>query len=126
MVVSNTDDMVRQMSPRLVAGLWRFETVSEDGFANLLPSAQAVFREDEGVSMILPADEETQLAMCQITLDVNSSLEGTGLTAAVSTALAAAGIACNMVAAHHHDHVFVPANRVDDAMKILNSTSDSR
>ncbi len=126
MVVSNTNDMIRQMSPRLVPGLWRFETVPDDAVFAHLPRAQAIFREAEGVSMILPTDEQTPLAMCQITLDVNSSLEGTGLTAAVSAALAAAGVPCNMVAAHHHDHVFVPADMADDAMTILKITADNQ
>jgi hypothetical protein len=52
-------------------------------------------------------------------IDVFSSLEGVGLTAAVASALSQADIACNMVAAYHHDHVFVPSNRADMAMEIL-------
>jgi hypothetical protein len=42
-----------------------------------------------------------------------------GLAAAVSGALAAAGIACNVVAAVHHDHLFVPQDRAAEAMEIL-------
>jgi uncharacterized protein len=45
-----------------------------------------------------------------ITLNVYSALDGVGLTAAVAGALAAEGIACNMIAACHHDHVLVPAD----------------
>jgi len=56
-----------------------------------------------------------------ITLQVHSSLEAVGLTAAVSSALAQAGISANVIAAYHHDHVFVSANRADDAMRVLNS-----
>jgi hypothetical protein len=50
---------------------------------------------------------------------VHSALDGTGLTAAVSAALAAAGIPCNMVAAFHHDHVFVPAAMAARALAVL-------
>nr|WP_282098724.1 ACT domain-containing protein [Qipengyuania intermedia] len=57
--------------------------------------------------------------MARITLEVYSDLEGVGLTAAVSTALADAGIACNMVAALNHDHVFVPAARSAEAILVL-------
>lgn len=46
-----------------------------------------------------------------ITLDVHSDLEAVGLTAAFSHALANAGIACNVIAAYYHDHIFV--NRQD-------------
>ena len=54
-----------------------------------------------------------------ITLNVFSSLEGVGLTAAVSAALGDNGIACNMVAAFHHDHVFVPSKMGDQALEVL-------
>jgi len=41
------------------------------------------------------------------------------LTAAVSTALTRAGISCNVVAGHYHDHLLVPLDRVDDALIAL-------
>ena len=59
--------------------------------------------------------------MCCITLNVYSSLEGVGLTAAVSNALRENAIPCNMVAAFHHDHVFVPSKMCDQAMEVLTS-----
>jgi hypothetical protein len=46
--------------------------------------------------------------MACLTLRVHSALDGVGLTAAVASALAEIGIPCNMVAAFHHDHAFVP------------------
>ena len=57
--------------------------------------------------------------MALIRLNVYSALDGVGLTAAVAGALAEAGIACNMVAALNHDHVFVPADRATQALSIL-------
>ena len=57
--------------------------------------------------------------MRQISLQVHSSLDGVGLTAAVSGLLAEHGIACNMVAAFHHDHLFVPADRAEEALALL-------
>lgn len=54
-----------------------------------------------------------------ITLKVYSALDGVGLTAAVASALAGQGIPCNMVAAYHHDHVFVPSDKAEETMKIL-------
>ena len=50
---------------------------------------------------------------------MTSSLEAVGLTAAVAGALAAEGISANVVAAFHHDHVFVPAGRAAEAMACL-------
>lgn len=84
-----------------------------------------MFREAEGVSLILErsaaeaAGFPVEAPMALITLNVYSALDGVGLTAAVSGALAGAGIACNMVAALHHDHVFVPVERAKEAVGIL-------
>jgi hypothetical protein len=41
------------------------------------------------------------------------------LTAAVSTKLAAAGISCNVIAAHFHDHLFVPYPTAQEALEQL-------
>ncbi len=54
-----------------------------------------------------------------LTLDVHSSLVAVGLTAAVSTALARAGIPANMIAGFHHDHILVPVDRADEAVRCL-------
>lgn len=120
--------MIAEMNPDAVPGEIVFCTTSDGGVAmKALPRARALFAEGEGMSLILPLEiaEElgfsTDLPMRQITLTVVSSLTGVGLTAAVATALAEAGIPCNMVAAYHHDHVFVPAELLDDAMSVLTS-----
>jgi uncharacterized protein len=92
-----------------------------------LPAIEAVgvFRESEGTTIIAP---ETQVLAAGlpvlfraawITLTVNSALDAVGLTAAFSRALADAGISCNVVAAAHHDHIFVPVEQADDAMACL-------
>ncbi len=108
--------MVAGMSPRLATG--RFAFVAGD--AALLPQALAMFREAEGMSLVVPAAlAPDALAMACITLEVHSALDGVGLTAAVSGALAGAGIPCNMVAALRHDHVFVPEAQAAEAMAVL-------
>jgi hypothetical protein len=91
----------------------------------LLGQALGMLREAEGVSLILPealaaeAGAEAAPRMAMITLIVYSALEGVGLTAAVAAALERAGIACNMVAACHHDHPFVPAAQAEAALAVL-------
>ena len=93
------------MAPVLHAGRFVFRTLAE---GEAVPAgAVGWFREAEGVSVIVPAEAGAALAMAWITLSVHSALDGVGLTAAVSGALADAGIACNMMAAHIHDHLFV-------------------
>jgi uncharacterized protein len=121
--VKATEAMIASMSPALRPGTWVFCTTKDSAFTR--PAALATFAEDEGTSLILPEATArtlgfpTGLPMACITLTVHSALDGIGLTAAVATALATAGIPCNMVAAFHHDHVFVPADRADDALSTL-------
>lgn len=104
-----------------------------DGSA-LGPVATVV--EDEGVTWIIDErhlDAATALGatpadpppMARITLRVHSSLLAVGLTAAVSAALAAEGISCNVVAGYFHDHLFVPAGRGADAMAVLDALGTS-
>ena len=45
--------------------------------------------------------------------------------AVMADALAGAAIPCNVVAAYHHDHVFVPEDRTDDAMACLTALSEA-
>jgi uncharacterized protein len=59
-----------------------------------------------------------------ITLTVHSDLAAAGLTAAVSSALFEQGISCNVVAAAHHDHLFVPENCAEEALAVLKALSD--
>lgn len=117
--------MIAEMSPELLPGTYVFCTLPGPAPAALIADALAVFREEEGLSLILEtgrasaAGFATDAAMRCIRLNVYSALEGVGLTAAVAGALAGAGIACNMVAAYHHDHAFVPAHRAEEAMALL-------
>ncbi len=122
--VSDRTAMVAQMSPRLDDQSYCFVLITPDIAPTALGAAIGTFREDEGVTAIVPepvarelGDEST--AFARITLQVHSALEGVGLTAAVSGALADAGIACNVVAAFHHDHLFVPLERAEEAIAVL-------
>lgn len=122
-VVRDAQEMVSGMTPMLKSGQYVFCAAGDRDWAALDPLA--MFREAEGASLILElgaaqaAGFPVAAPMALITLDVYSALDGVGLTAAVATALAKAGIACNMVAALNHDHVFVPAERADEALVIL-------
>lgn len=122
--VSGREAMIAAMDPQLDPRIWRFVLVAPETAPQLLGAAIATFREEEGVSAIVPspvADEAGQDGpdFRRIVLQVHSNLEGVGLTAAVASAFADAGIACNVVAAHHHDHLFVPVDRAAEALAIL-------
>ncbi|SMD03823.1 ACT domain-containing protein [Primorskyibacter flagellatus] len=125
-VAKTARDMIAGMTPKLKPGAFVFITTGNPALIKSLSSqAISTFKEEEGMSLIVPVEvaEEKGLdvehPMRCITLNVYASLEGVGLTAAVSTALGDAGIPCNMVAAYHHDNVFVPSDKVRTAMEVL-------
>ncbi len=125
--VRGAQAMIAQMAPRLDAsGPWSFVEVTPDRAPELLGATLATFREAEGVSAIVPGHLASEGAphFARITLEVYSDLEACGLTAAVAGALAEAGIACNMVAALHHDHLFVPWAEADAALQTLRRLSE--
>lgn len=123
--VRDTAAMIAGMAPVLDPGAWVFCTTTGPA----PPEALATFAEAEGLSLILPLEAaerlgfDAALPMRRIALTVQSALDGVGLTAAVAGALARAGIPCNMVAAFHHDHAFVPADRAEEALAILERLS---
>lgn len=124
--VRDRAEMIRQMAPRLEADCFVFTTAkNEADLIQRLPLAVAMFRESEGVSLIVPAPSDAPGAMRLITLQVHSALDGVGLTAAVSQALAEANIPCNIVAATHHDHLFVPVSQAETALDVLRALARS-
>ena len=124
--VRDTRAMLAGMTPVLKRGIFVFCITNDPA---LVEQAQAAalswFREDEGIALILELEVAVSLGfdatmpMSRIVLEVFSALDGVGLTAAVSTALADDNIPCNMVSAYHHDNVFVPAAMADRAMYVL-------
>ena len=116
--------MVAAMDPRLDPETYAFCDPGDAADA-LIPHALGAFREAEGLTLILPRARAEAAglvvgpALRRIVLTVHSSLEGVGLTAAVARALADEAIACNVVAALRHDHLFVPADQADRAMAAL-------
>ena len=126
MKIKDTTAMIAGMSPVLGDGTWIYCCEADSAkAATLADHAFAMVREAEGVTLILPTSiaaaqgYDITLNMRLITLNVFSDLEGVGLTAAVAQALTDAGISCNVVAAYHHDHVFVPAADAERAMAAL-------
>ena len=116
------------LNPELNAGEFVYCTMDSREAAALLEPI-CIFLEEEGITVILPKARADEMGLSYptvwawITLTVHSSLEGVGLTAAVSRALAEANISCNVVAAWHHDHLFVPLKDAERAMDVLRSLS---
>lgn len=118
------------LRPMLDEELYTFAFVSEEELRRI-DWPRGVFREGEGITAICAKAVAEKLGLRhegefrRISLSIESSLHAVGLTAEVSTALAARGIACNVVAAFHHDHFFVPADRAAEALEVLSSLSFS-
>lgn len=122
--------LLASMSPSLDDTDWVFAVVGEEDAVRLTPHAIASFREAEGLSLVVSqavADDLKNVSapMSRITLEVHSSLEAVGLTAAVTSTLAEEGISANVVAAYYHDHIFVHKASADRALAVLKALSTS-
>ena len=121
---TNLATLLKTAKPEHNAGDYVFCRVADAG-GFPVDEVVMVFKEAEGVTLIVRkewADSkalEYSFVAAWITLTVHSSLAAVGLTAAFSTALAAAGISCNVVAGAYHDHIFVPHEQGSDAMAVL-------
>jgi hypothetical protein len=128
--VSDLGELIRSMKPTAREG--EFVLVSVDPLRLVGMPAEAMIREDEGSTVVMKrsdADAEGltyDFVAAWITLTVHSDLAAVGLTAAFSTALAHAGISCNVLAGFHHDHLLVPSDRRDDALAALEALAEAR
>ena len=124
--ITNLDVLLSTMTPSLAPGEFVYCSVPEAKLAALLRlKPLGLFREAEGVTLILPAEVAkaqelpASAPMRCITLNVHSALEAVGLTAAFATALTREGISANVVAGYFHDHIFVPSADAERALEAL-------
>ena len=122
--ISDLDQLLRHLHPVLHPRTVAFCRLPQDADTESIPWL-GFFREAEGITVVVYDDVatgcgwEVVFRAAWITLNVNSDFLAVGLTAAVATALTAAGISCNVIAAVHHDHVFVPVGLGEAAVKVL-------
>ena len=115
---------LNRLNPELHEGTYVFTSVPFDTDINGLSVVASVY-EAEGQTLVLPEQQAMQRGFpiqfrCDwITLGVESALDSIGLTAAFARALADQSISCNVVAGTYHDHLFVPLDCTDAALKCL-------
>ena len=115
--------LIGGMAPVLFAEAWGFALAPEEFVSGR--EDFALIRESEGLTLIAPVARLEALGhdagapMARISLGVHSALEAVGLTAAISRALAEAGVSANVVAGFFHDHIFVPWADRAAAMVVL-------
>ncbi|UEM09160.1 ACT domain-containing protein [Bradyrhizobium barranii subsp. barranii] len=126
------DTLLRNMKPELLDGTFVFCTIPPSEPVPAAVNPLLTFREQEGTTLVIPREEAEAsglryaFASRLITLTVHSALDAVGFLAAVTARLAEAGIGVNAVSAFHHDHLFVPAERADEAMTVLRAMSAAK
>jgi uncharacterized protein len=124
------DKLLASLDPVLDAREFAYACVPH---GTILPAGLqplGLFHEDEGLTLIAPAADlaaagiAALAGLARLTMMVQSSLEAVGMTAAMATALTRSGISANVVAAYHHDHIFVPWERRNEAMTVLRALAD--
>ena len=126
---TDLDRLIATMDPELRPGVHVFATLPPGAGVPEDVAPLMVFREAEGITLILAREAAEAAGLAglfpsrMITLRVHSSLEAVGFMARIAAHLAAAGISVNPVAGFHHDHLFVPADRAEEAVGLLRALS---
>ena len=122
--------LLENMSPVLNNGEFVFLSFADSKYgdhSNLEPIAS--FLEAEGLTLVVSreAAESNNHSydglFRSITLQIHSSLEAVGLTAAFAQALTKRGISANVIAGFYHDHIFVSTADADNAVSALKALS---
>lgn len=117
--------LLASMTPELLAGTYVFATLAPEARRPEGIDPIMVFREREGTTLIVTEEAAGAAGLpasfrCRmITLNIHSSLEAVGFLAAITARLATAGMGVNPVSAFYHDHLFVPADRAEEALHLL-------
>src|SRR3954453_13030765 len=128
--LTDLDQLIAQLSPVLVPGEYVLVCVPTQTQADALKPI-CTFVEQEGITAICSRQRADAAGVAyeevfrQLTLQVYSSLQAVGLVAAVAELLRSAAIPCNVVSAFHHDHLFVPVSRAEQAKTLLEKLSRS-
>lgn len=116
--------LLGSLTPELQSGVYVYVVWPLDkNWSGPLPLAS--FREKEALTLVLTEQQaaEHQLEVLfkarWISLSVHSELQAVGLTAAFASALAQQGLSCNVFAAAFHDHILVPVEQADAALRTL-------
>ena len=119
-------DLIKQLSPTLDSTTYVYCTVARARYGELEKLKPIVsIAELEGLTLVIPLEQakteglDYYRVFRRITLEGHSSLEALGLTSVVTSLLAERGITTNVIAGFYHDHMFVPSDRIEEAMAAL-------
>ena len=126
----NLGVLLRDMKPELQSEEFVFCALGNSRIQQIGCAFVGAFHEAEGLTLILKRTEADRRQMDyshvsrMITLSVHSSLNAVGFLALITSRLAARTISTNVISAYYHDHLFVPVDRAEEAMSILEGIAD--
>ncbi|MEW5996878.1 MAG: ACT domain-containing protein [Candidatus Micrarchaeota archaeon] len=136
--ISNLQELLKNMKPTLSKGKFYMASIDESelmalaGYADYITD---IFREKEGLSIVFSEEIKEEMEsltekkifgpFALITLNVYSDLMAVGFLAKITETLAKEKISVNAFSAYNHDHLFVPYERKEDALKALQKLQKS-
>lgn len=129
---TNLQNLITSLKPSLHPQPYVFCSIDQAAFERLPFIPLGTFQEHEGITIIATRRQasdqglECDMSWACITLGVQSSLTAVGFLAVITSRLAHAGISVNPVSAFHHDHLFVPWEKKERALEVLNELGRSR
>ena len=117
------------MQPVLLEGRYVFCSLGQEVYAGLEFKPLGTFQEQEGITIIITEEQARGVGLpydstwACITLRVHSALSAVGFLAVLTGRLAQVGISVNAISAFYHDHLFVPWESRETAMKVLEATA---
>ena len=124
------EKLLRNMTPILNEGEFIFITLPGNYEDYLYLEPIGSFKEKEGLTLIIPMQKallnniEVKDLFKYITLNVHSSLNAVGLTAAVASKLSLNGISANVIAAYYHDHIYIQNQYAEKALSLLRELTE--
>jgi len=127
----NLSVLLKNMRPILNSGVYIFATLTD---IDQIKRSDTIceFKEKEGITIVMEKQKALEYGLpvesifAWITLEIHSSLDAVGLTAAFSNELAKFDISCNVIAGYFHDHIFVGQADGERAIKILERLSGKK
>jgi len=128
---TDINTLLSGLTPQLLNDTYVFCTLPDGVYGDYAMTRPiASFQEVEGMTLVMTqgnADAQSLVydgLFCCISLQIHSSLQAVGLTAAISSKLADADISANIIAGYYHDHLFVPQAKVVEALEVLNNINN--
>jgi hypothetical protein len=125
----NLELLLQNMKPEMKDGVFVYCTVADNMDIPGTIRPVFIFHEREGTTLVVRREEAEHIGLPYqfpsrlITLTVHSSLDAIGFLAAITARLSQSGISANAVSAFYHDHLFVPHDRAEEALRHLKELS---